>query len=616
MKKLLSLLLALTTLFTITISFNACDNETSESSQSEPGNEGSVYLLERGDSDYAILLPNNPGESEMIAASEFNEFFFEATDIELPIVYDSQYDSSRSYISIGDTKLFKESEIQIDSDELGSSGYIIKNYKNSLILKGSEEHITYGNIYATYSLLEEIVGYHYVAEDAYGLNKNVRNIQLPKMDVKDVPHINVYSNSLGQLVGDDVEARRLFMEKSLSDKRWATNFTGHSQLEILPYGSGPDSWFYKGKMGYSLNYSNEDMIAEFAERVKYYIENMPEKNGRMFQIGQPDTQDFCDCADCAQLMQEKCMNKCGLQIWFINRVLEIIDPWLTENYPDIDILFTFFVYQYSEAPPVKWDETKQKYVPFSEWVIPHKRLGAYFAPVGLDYSIPINEGSNKGTYENLKGLADLFGHEKIAIWDYCTNFAHYRMNMNNFNSMAENFKCYAEAGVEYVWAQGPGVETFTFSQLRAYLQSKLAWDPYQDMDALAKRFCDIYYGEGGKAIYDYYKLLTNWYTVLELQYGNSMAGTIYFNLSQSKFWPLSLVQQFQACFDEAFKAIEPLKTTNPALYKKYWDRIRRDNLQVDYLMTEFYSGYITDDFVAEYNYYRTYFKCTSDSEGF
>lgn len=628
MKKIIGILLTVILLISASVSLFGCKDKNGGTN----GNGGigddvnygketfdtidGLYVLYKGDSEYSILLPADAEESSVLAANEFNEFFSEATEVALPIVYDNNYDATKSYISIGDTVLFRQSGIVADDDELGSSGYIVKTYNNDIILKGSNNKITYGNIYAVYTLLEQLVGYHYVAEDAYSLNKKVRNIQLPNMDYKRIPAIPVYTNSLGQLVGDDVESRRLFMERFLSDKRWATNYTGHSQIEIMRPENYPASYFYHGPTGYALNYSNTDMIADFAELLKGIIREMPEKNGRILQVGQPDTQDFCNCAECRKLMEKKCMNKCGLQIWFMNRVLEILDPWLEENYPDADLLFTIFAYQYSETPPVKWSEEEQKYVPFSEYVIPHKRLGAYFAPIGLDYSIPMDEGSNKGTYENLRGLADLFGYEKITVWNYCTNFRYYCINMNNFGGMAKNFKIFADAGVEYVFDQGPATETFTFSQLRAYLQANLAWDPSQDMDLLAKRFCDIYYGDGGEYVYEYYKLLTNWYAVLESRYGNSIDGSIYFNLAQTSFWPLTFLGEAQSLFDKAYAALEPLKSKDPSLYRQYWERIRRDNLQIDYLKVRLYSGFISQEFIDEFNYYRVYFKCTATSEGF
>ena len=73
--------------------------------------------------------------------------------------------------------------------------------------------------------------------------------------------------------------------------------------------------------------------------------------------------------------------------------------------------------------------------------------------------------------------------------------------------MQKNIRLYKENDVTMHFSQVNGSKGGDFSELRAYMLSKLMWDPYQDVDSLMTTFLNGYYGKAGAYINNYLKML-------------------------------------------------------------------------------------------------------------
>jgi hypothetical protein len=60
---------------------------------------------------------------------------------------------------------------------------------------------------------------------------------------------------------------------------------------------------------------------------------------------------------------------------------------------------------------------------------------------------------------------------------------------------------------------GMSSDMWGWTPLNLYVTARLMWDPYQSAEAVARDFCDRYYGDAGKAMYDY------WMALEELVFG-------------------------------------------------------------------------------------------------
>ena len=79
--------------------------------------------------------------------------------------------------------------------------------------------------------------------------------------------------------------------------------------------------------------------------------------------------------------------------------------------------------------------------------------------------------------------------DRMHIWDYTTCFAHYPSPHPNWHCLQPNMQLFAKNGVKGVYEQanrckGGGVD---LNELRAYVISKLLWDPDTTTDRKSTR---------------------------------------------------------------------------------------------------------------------------------
>ena len=122
--------------------------------------DSSTYFIQNGVSDYKILVSNNEDsyEAELKAAEEIKYFIYDAYGFKLDIVFDTdesvgEYDTSKKYLSIGNTKFYKASPLngKITQAELGVDGFKIETYGNVVIMNAYGNN---GKVFAAYGWLE------------------------------------------------------------------------------------------------------------------------------------------------------------------------------------------------------------------------------------------------------------------------------------------------------------------------------------------------------------------------------------------------------------------------------------------------------------------------------
>lgn len=557
-------------------------------------------IVSNGYTEYKLVIPSDDEGTARIAADEFNTFFEESTGVALPVVSDTGlvHEKDNKYISLGDTSLFRSSGVYADEEKLSYSGYVIKRVDNSIYIADGNSIYSEGVIYGVYELLNALVGYKFYAWDGYALEEK-NTVKLIDIELEDVPDIPKRSLGFGTLVNNPSAAMRLRVKNYGDDIEGLVG--GHSQFDLLNpniyYEEHPD-WYYCDNNGtpQTLCYSNVEMREFLAELLKPIILANPK--GRIIQLGQADTLYMCMCDECVTAREEKFMNSAGQQIDFLNQIAEYLDPWVQENCPDRNLRYSVFAYHYSEPSPTVYNEQTGKYEPFSEYVIPRDDVGIYWAPVNMDYSKPIYENST--SWEALKSWSDLLGENMIYMWSYCTNFKEYFVNFNNFKTIGENYRTYAEYGVGYVFDQGNvDSSVCTFEEMRMWVQSQLLWDTSLNVNELVKEFIDFYYGEAANEIYKYFQELQTYYLYLESQPSSGFVGNIFNTIAAQQFWPKGILDHFDGYFDAAYEKIEPLRESEPARFKTLTDRIDKLHMTIDYLLlTNYQSSYKLDEVTA------------------
>ena len=164
--------------------------------------ETDTFLYKDGATDYKIVVPAESvnKDTEDMAASELKFFMNDATGIKFEVIDDSEitykedgsYDFNSKYISIGDTKIFNQTDIKNDAYNgekvftqqfIGLDGFVIKTIGNTVVINAVGNN---GKVYGAYGFLERNMDYRFYYKDEWAICKDPQRT-VKKMDVIDRP---------------------------------------------------------------------------------------------------------------------------------------------------------------------------------------------------------------------------------------------------------------------------------------------------------------------------------------------------------------------------------------------------------------------------------------------
>lgn len=237
--------------------------------------------------------------------------------------------------------------------------------------------------------------------------------------------------------------------------------------------------------GGQLCLSNPEVKRIAVENILKRIVANPQS--KIFSVSQNDWHGACECPECRKIVDEE-SSQSGPVLRFANAVAEEV----VKTHPHI--LISTLAYTYTLDAPKK--------------VMPHPNVRVRLCPISCCSGHPF------GTCDNPESRRFLTAFTKWAkrmsqmyIWHYSINFRNSLLPVPNFDELAGNLKFYHNKGVFGVFVQdmsatGYGSES---SDLRAYLQAELLWNPAQDVWPLVKEWLDAVHGKAAPAMLRYYK---------------------------------------------------------------------------------------------------------------
>ena len=111
----------------------------------------SSYIVNNGETEYKIVIPEEPDSIEKTASYELQKFFEEATGVTLSIISDKSIVPGGKYFSIGNTKLVTKS-VEGELTGLKSQGYMLKTVGQTIFMLGPS---CYGSLSAVYEFLKQ-----------------------------------------------------------------------------------------------------------------------------------------------------------------------------------------------------------------------------------------------------------------------------------------------------------------------------------------------------------------------------------------------------------------------------------------------------------------------------
>lgn len=509
-----------------------------------------LTVVENGRTNYRIVLPEGSSPSEQFAASELQNHLHRISGVTIPI----GREKNTASILLGS----RAAPAGVDLSGLGDEGFVIKTVGSDLVIAGGQLR---GTMYGVYAFLEDVLGCRWYSSQVSKIPQK-KTVTIPSLDMREKPALGFRDVYYTDAWNADFAARNRLNghHMNLDAKRGGKLYYGpfvHTFRELVPiskYGQSHPEYYslVKGQRhpkdyDTQLCLTNPDVLRVSTETVLRWIKEDPEC--KLVSVSPNDLDNHCECAACEAAAREL-GGQSGLLLKFVNAIADEV----VRKHPDV--MIDTLAYWYTEWPPKNIRAARNvivRYCPI--WAC---QMHAY-----ADGNCPENHPYVKNFNGWLKAADNVF------VWHYCTNFVHYLAPFPNFYELSVDAKMYRDAGVKGVFWQGNGEPggNGELAELRAWVISKIAWNPDIDVHATAHDFIDGYYGKAAPHIRSYYDMLHKEVKDKNLHITARSPVT-------APLYSAELIGEADRLFELAEKAAE-----TPEVLK----RVRRDRMAVEYI---------------------------------
>ncbi len=574
MKKLFQILLSgvLACSFALTVACSTDSTPAGDGDSSVPVGgltggyeQGDEAFIRNGASEYDIMVPAVANEEIDFASEELVYFMEMATGVKLDVVTDQNYDADGKYISIGRTSLYAQSGFTAPAEKYGASGYIVKSKGDNVFLAGSDSGYLhdYGAVYAVYHFLKGAIGLEIYALDCFDYQKT-NDLKMPAYNVECVPDSDMVYFDYLQF--DATYMLRMRNQNPNRDSYYA--FLGHSQTGIghmVPESVNHPEWFSGTGSGVeTICYTKFDTTA-YANTVIELIKKNP---GHPFiNLGITDMTTPCSCDECTAALAKYNTNQAGLQMIFLNAVVEKVYAEVQET-AGVPLRIGTYAYEGVSAPPVKL--VNGQYVPDCPEVVPHENLYIWWAPVTTNIAYSFQSPYNEMHANQYRGWCSLT--DNIDYYGYNYERGSFTIASPSLVTFADNIEFFKSVGkkIHFFYEEGP-IQGSSFVELIVYVQSKMAWDNSLNYQELAYDFIKHYYGPASQEMRQYYDLVTTWYASNQ----QAFAGTCLSSVWRPSAYPTDILNLWLNVLDGAEQTVLAEGPVDEAL-QRYLSRVHAE----------------------------------------
>jgi hypothetical protein len=569
-----------------------------------------VALADKGASTgYVIVMPENASWELNMGSRDLQAFIENATGVAIPIVFDTglTFNANEKRILLGQSKATEGCGVEFNYEELGEDGFKIKTIGNSVVIAGA---MTAGAMYGVYDFLWYNFGVRFYASNEFKVPDLTKTtVYLKNFDHTNVPDFAERAMGVNERY-DDITCYRLGLNRSHGEN-WYT--WCHTYFQLLPKGTyfveHPD-WYSRD--GAQLCLSNDEMIAELTTVMKNMISSSTRQGG-LFMLGHEDNSSFCDCDRCKSLAAANGGNS-GVMMLFINKVADIMNPWMAENKPGETVKWLTFAYgSTTDAPVVIKDDGT--YEAYNDAVKPHKNVGVLIAPLSSDWAHDMDDPIYNERYYHMFGGWKALGAE-FYVYSYSVVFDRLFIHMDNWSTVKRQYKLWVDMDCKYIFEEG-GAANFPFYEMVNYVHTRMMWDTDADVEYYANDFIDNYYKAGAPHVKKYFNLLRTRYKLIERtlnEQGESFRLLSFVRTApemlSEEFWPKDWLLSAIQIFDEAL--VECEKIENEDEREKAIKRIKAERLSPIYILMELYKYDLTN---ADVQYYIDEFREGTELNG-
>ena len=439
--------------------------------------QAAVQLAEGGKTQHVIVVDPAATPPEHTAAKELAATLRQITGAEFLVQTNTKAPTRAILVGAGEAA--RQAFGDVPFDALGDEELVIKTQGDRLLLAGGRPR---GTLYAVSRFLQDQCGARWWTPWASRI-PHQPTLRVPELAVRTKPAFE-YRESFWYPAFD-------------ADWSWRNGCNGHSSRLTPERGGRIDykgfvhtfyplvpperhfaehpEWFslIKGKRTTDraqLCLTNPKLRDFMVERVKQWLRESPDAG--IISVSQNDWHGACECADCKALDEAEGTHAATM-LSFVNYIAEKIEP----EFPRVAV--DTLAYQYTRKPPKTFK--------------PRLNVIVRLCSIECNFREPLDHPSNAAFADDIRGWSKLC--QRLYIWDYTTDFAHYVQPHPNWFTLEANLRFFHANGVRGVFEQGAyqshGSE---MSEMRAWVLAQLLWNPQRDGRGLIQEFLEGYYG--------------------------------------------------------------------------------------------------------------------------
>lgn len=448
-------------------------------------------LFADGASDYSILLDDGASDSEKWAANELQHWLAEVSGVTLPLGNAESVGEKPAIVVGWNTRT--ATLTGGSRPDTGDESFTYANVGGDIVILGGSQR---GTMYGVMAFLENEMGVRFYTPAVTVAPKKAR-YSFRLLHRTEKPGIRVRNDFYFEAF-NPIWAAHNRVNGAMGTREQPGGVEGywavHTFYPLMPpaefFDAHPEYYsLIDGKRTHDhaqLCLTNPEVLEILSDRLKQRMRENP--GNLIYSVSQNDWHGACQCDQCQAIAKAE-ESESGPLLWFVNQVAERVE----KEFPDKFV--GTLAYQYTRKPP-------KNIKPRDNVVIRLCSIECCFAHDFL--TCPQNQ-----TF-----VSDLHGWARVApriyIWDYVVSFSNYIMPFPNFSVLQPNIQTlrdnHAIGIMEQAAYQSRGGD---FSELKAYLISRLLWNPEADVEPIIDDFMYGFYGRAGQYVRAYFDLVQN-----------------------------------------------------------------------------------------------------------
>ncbi|MBP5300655.1 MAG: DUF4838 domain-containing protein [Victivallales bacterium] len=227
--------------------------------------------------------------------------------------------------------------------------------------------------------------------------------------------------------------------------------------------------------------TNREMRQELVKVVRQKLKENPDST--FISVSQNDNHHPCQCPECKKFIRQH-GNETDLLLDCVNEVADMV----AQEFPKVFV--ETLAYTYTRQPP--------------KTIRPRDNVAIRYCTIEAAALAPVDSPRNAILANELKAWQPIAKH--TMIWNYVTDFARYYLPHPNWTFLDQDLRFFRDNNAISIFEQGSFnhcVRAADLTDLRAYVISRLLWNPDLDGQALIHEFVEHHYGPAAPHVFAY-----------------------------------------------------------------------------------------------------------------